>query len=238
MKKIGLLVLSLLALASCGKEYENHYTLKRLSSIEQSNADGSSKRVGTYTYYEDGFSIKTTLDGTPESLTRVRYTANLEIQADSIYVAGALQPESITTSYYRDGYRNILDSLITVDPAGVETYREDYEYDMNSYVLIITENGAQTTKKQVHNFYNTVSAEIYTIDEETGGWKYDRKEETVPSYDEDITTVTLYVNGKAAEKSVYQNQPEVIKFMRYISEDGIAWTLTATGMYVYETVTI
>ena len=238
MKRIGLLFLSLVALVSCERDYDDHYTLKRLKTITECDADGSNKRVGTYSYYDDAISISTTLDDVPERVSWTRYVDNLEIQTDSAYVEGVLQPDQTITVYYRDALRSIVDSVITVDAAGVETVRDVYEYEGGYYSIVTYEAGVKTTRREVTNYYGNLSTSLYTWDTEKNSWKYIHKEENVTTYDETMTIVSIFIDNAFSEKHIYQSLGDTVEFKRYKAKGESDWELVSYGSYKYETITI
>lgn len=238
MKKFGIILLSLLALASCERDNENHYTLKRLVSVTECDADGSNKRVGTYSYFEDGTSVSTTLDGVPERVSRTRYIGNKEIQSDSVYVEGVLQPEQTITVYYRDGYRSIVDTVIIVDPLGVEISRDEYEYEGGYYSIFTYESGVKTTWREVTNYYGNLVTKLYNWDADKNTWSFVSKEESITSYEDTMTIVNIILNDKFSEKHVYQSLGDLVEYKRYKAKGEEDWELVSYGSYKYETITI
>lgn len=238
MKKFLFVLLSFLALASCERDYDSHYTIKRLSIITECDADGSNKRVGIYSYFDDGASVSTTLDGIPERVSRTRYIDNKEIQSDSTYVEGVLQPSQTITVYYRDGYRSIVDSVITVDPLGVEISRDEYEYNGGYYSIFTYESGVKTTWREVTDYYGNLTTKLYNWDADKNCWSFVNKEESITSYEDNLTILTIFVDGNFSEKHIYQSLGDLVEFKRYKSQGGDVWELVSYGSYKYETITI
>ena len=235
--KAALVLASALLLASCDKDRENHYTIQRLAQVEESNADGSSKRVSNYTYFEDRIKVSTTLDGTPEKVSWTTYEGLQEKQTDSVFVAGVLQPDMTVTIYYQDISRSRIDSVVTRDAAGVETLRDVYSYDGNFYSIVTFEAGVQTTQRVISRYVTYTTINVYTYDSVANEWKFDRKEETTTEYDDNLTTITLWVDNVLKEKTIYQTLSGRIDYKLYIAS-GDTLTLSTCGSYIYETLTI
>ena len=238
MKKLSFILLAALCFAACEKDYENHYTINRVASVEECKADGSEKRVSTYAYPGDGVCITTTLDGALESVSYTRYVDNCEIQTDSTVVDGVLVPSSETKIFYRDYYRSMPDSVIVTDPSGAETLREEYSYDGGFYSIFTYEGGEHTEMRVIHSYSGCVTVDFYVWDAEKKEWKYVNKEETVTSYEDNLTIVTTYLDNKKTNKSIYQSLTNTVDFKRYVAADDGTWTLTSYGTYKYETITI
>ena len=237
MKKGLFVLLSLLLFAACDKEYDNHYTIERLASVTEYNADGSKMTVKSYKYYDDGYSVTTTMDDVLQGVSHFTYAEKLEIQTDSAVVDGVLKPSSVTTVYYHDFERREVDSVLTVNSAGEVTLREEFYYDGASYSVITYKDTVQTAKRIIHSYYGTVSADFYTFDTESGAWKYSYNEQTVTSTEYDLTTIMVYVDNQPTEKTMYQSSKESVEFKRYTYSDS-SWTMVAYGKYKYETITI
>ena len=237
MKKGIDVLLSLLLFAACDKEHDSHYTIERLVSVTEYNADGTQMRVKSYKYYDDGYSVTTTLDDVLQGVLHFSYADKQEIQTDSSVVDGVLKPSSVTTVYYHDFDRREVDSVLTVNSAGEVTLREEFTYDGSSYSVITYEDTLQTAKRIIHSYYGTVSADFYSFDTESGSWKYLRNEQTVTSSEYDLTTVVVYVDNLPTEKTMYQSMTEAVEFKRYTYSDS-NWTMVAYGKYKYETITI
>ena len=238
MRKICFVLLAALLFAACEKDYDNHYTIRRVASVQECKADGSEMRVSTYEYREDGLRISTTLDGALESVSYTRYVDNCEIETDSTVVDGVLVPNSVTSVYYRDYYRSMPDSVIVTDPSGAETVREEYSYDGTFYSIFTYKEGVHTDMKVIHSYTGCVSVDSYVWDAEKNEWKYVNKEETVTTYDSDLTTVTIYVDNKMTNKTIYQSLQNTVDFKRYKAADDGTWSMTSYGTYKYETITI
>ena len=90
----------------------------------------------------------------------------------------------------------------------------------------------------IHSYSGCVTVDFYVWDAEKKEWKYVNKEETVTSYEDNLTIVTTYLDNKKTNKSIYQSLTNTVDFKRYVAADDGTWTLTSYGTYKYETITI
>ena len=236
MKKIAFVLLALLALASCGKEEPQQYKVQRISSVEETFSDGS-VRVSKYTYTDDGYVITRKVDDALESVSRLSWRGNLEVHEDSTVVEGVLQPSRTLTIYYRDSNLSMIDSVVVKNPAGETTMLDEYTYDGTWYTVVTTEAGVKTTMKVYSTFYSTQTVQNYTYDAETENWKYVSKEETITTYDNDITIVTAYLDNVPTDKTIYQWLNGNLDFKCY-EYSASSWNLVSFGTYYYETLNV
>ncbi|MBO4465098.1 MAG: hypothetical protein J5748_00270 [Bacteroidales bacterium] len=238
MRKYAIILLALLVFAACEKEEKHQYEVQRISSIEEFSADGSIRHLSTYTYLDDGYIIRKTVNGELESVSRLLWDEKVQIQTDSIVVDGVLQPNRTYIVYFRDINQSSADSVVVRNGAGDKIAVDKYTYDTNWYSIDTYEAGQPTTRKVFSSFYGTQSVENYAYDTEAKNWKYVNKEETITSYDYDLTTVTTYVDNVAKEKTIYQSLNGKVEFKRYEHDGASSWNLTGYGTYFYETLTL
>lgn len=236
MRKYLFILLALLVFASCEEKEPQQYSLQRLNTVEENSADGSTKRVSKYTYLDDGYLIRTTVNGTLTETCRLVFKDNLEIHTDSTVVDGALQPGGTMTVYFRDNARSMVDSVVTRNPAGEKTVVEEYTYDGSGYTVITTEAGVKTKMRIYSSFYSTQTFQNYVYDTTAEDWKFVNKEETISSYENDITIVTYYVDNLPKEKTVYQWLNGKMEFKSYLYDGESSWALDTYGFYSYETI--
>ena len=263
MKKYSIILLALVALAGCEKDNETHYTVRRLSSFEESAPDGSQKRVETYTYNSEGYDIRSTLDGTLTGTVSYRYGADSLVRTDSTVTDGVLKLESTTVTRYLNEYRNDISSVETVYADGSPVRLESYSYDNGTCTITVTEGGVPVSQQVISNLYNGTSASDYDYDPAEDEWvfagredfiysdylrntlvshnTYDSedvlKESEVYSYDRETTTAITYVGDVATLKNVFVNSGLRIVFERFKAVEGV-WTETTKGFYQYEYVTM
>ena len=235
MRKYLFVLLALLVFASCEEKEPQQYSIQRLNTVEETSADGSSKRVSKYTYFDDGYLIRTTVNGALAETCRLVFKDNLEIHSDSTVVDGVLQPSGSLTVYYMDSNRSMVDSVVTRNPAGETISVDEYSFDTSFNTIITKEGGVKTKMRVISSYYSTQTTQNYVYDTETEDWKYVNKEETITSYDHDITIVTYYVDNLPKEKTMYQWQNGRMEFKTYTYDGVSSWTLTTSGFYSYET---
>ena len=262
MKKLFVVLLALATLVGCEKDHETHYTVRRLVSFEEANADGSQKRVDTYKYYEDGYSVESTLDGVVTGLVRYSDVGDSLVVTTSKPVDGTLQLFSTAVTTYLNEYRNDISSVETVYADGSPTRLESYVYESTVCTITVTEGGVPVSQREISSLYNGTSISMYDYDAEADEWVYAGREDFVYSdylsntlishstynaedilqeadlysYDEESTTVITYVKEIPTLKTVYVSSGVRIVFQRYKAE-GSSWTTTSNGSYLYEYVT-
>lgn len=236
MKKYLIVLLAILALASCGEKEPQQYSLQRVDTYSETSADGATKRVSTYTYIDDGYIIRTKVNDALTEVCKLTFKDNLEIHTDSTVVEGVLQPNGTMTVYFRDNARSMVDSVVTRNAAGQTTSVDEYAYDGSWYTITTTENGVKTRMRVYSSYYSTQSFQNYVYDAEAEDWKFVNKEETITTYDDDLTVVTHYVDNLPTERTVYQWMNGRMEFKSYEYDGSSSWTLTSYGYYSYETV--
>ena len=263
MKKFPIIILAIAALVACEKDNENHYTVRRLASFEESNADGSEKRVDTYTYDENGYSVESTLDDVVTSLVKYSDAGDSLVVTTSKAVDGSLQLYSTAVTTYLNESRNDISSVKTVYEDGSPTRLETYAYENSICTVTVTEGGAPVSMREITSLYNGTTVSMYDYDSEADEWVYAGREDYVYSdylhntlashstynsedilqetelysYDQDSTTVITYVKEIPTLKSVYVSSGLRVVFQRY-KANGSSWTSTSNGCYIYEYVTI
>lgn len=238
MKKYAFILLALLVFAACEKDNKQEYNVQRISSIEEYSADGSTRRLSAYTYLDDGYIVRTTVNGALESVSRLAFGGKLQVQTDSTVVDGILKPNKSFIVYYHDDYQSTIDSVIVKNGAGEKISKDEYIYGSDGYTVITFEAGAESTKKVYSSFSGINSVLNYVFDTEANDWKYVNKEETISSYDYDLTTVTTYVDNAPKQKTIYQSLNGKVEFKRYEHDGASSWNLTGYGTYFYEILTL
>ena len=123
------------------------------------------------------------------------------------------------------------------NPAGEKTALDEYSYDSSSYTVVTTEGGVKTTMKIYSSFYSTQTVQNYIYDAEAANWKYVNKEETITSYENDLTINTTYLDNQPTEKIIYQWVKGNLEFKCYEYASS-TWNVTSYGTYYYETLYI
>lgn len=263
MKKLSAILVFVAVLASCERDYENHYTVRRLSVFEESNVDGTSKRVDTYTYHDDGYSVESTLDGEVTSVVRHRDVGDSLVVTTSVGSEGSLVLFSTAVTTYVNEYRANISAVKTIYADGSPIRLESYVYEGSVCTITVTVGGMPVSMREVSDINNGTSISTYDYDPGAGEWVYSGREDVVYSdflrtnltsrntydaedvlvsselysYDNETTTVITYEKNIPTLKSVYVSTGPRIVFQRYKSEGG-PWVATSVGSYLYEYVTI
>lgn len=238
MKRIAFALLALLLFAACEKDKQQQYSIQRISSIEEYTADGDTVRVSTYSYLDDGYIIRTTLNGELERVSRLHWDEMVQVETDSTVVGGVLQPSQTLIVYFRDINQSRVDSVVVRNGAGDKVSVDKYSYEGSWYIIDTYENDQTTARKVCSTISGSKSVQNYIYDTEAKDWKFVNKVETITSYDYDLTTVTTYVDNMPSEKTIYQSLGNKVEFKRYAHDGSSSWNLTGYGKYFYETLTL